>query len=241
MSLKGALDRICSNYDCGTATVSDGENDEDPSHGSQSDDDRAAGYLASQSNAILSAISQADDDDESSDEMAGAELEEDRNQRNLMAERNAKIMQNKWRRRGILCSEEEDNDESVILSQSKKNPYRRLAMQEQFTPPRKRSKTVVPETDDECEAGLNDPEEQSEEEKLMTSTLRRRYYQTRWQLVKKWSKDRHQEAEINRDIDAIMEQSLKDAGHRAEHVSKTKDTDRAYWKEAQVRCIAFFF
>jgi hypothetical protein len=38
-----------------------------------------------------------------------------------------------------------------------------------------------------------------------------------------------------------MEQSLKDAGYRAEHVSKTKDTDRASWKEAQVSCIAFFF
>ncbi len=49
MSMKGALDRLCRNYDSGTATVSDGrsENDEDPSHGSQSDDDRAAGYLAS--------------------------------------------------------------------------------------------------------------------------------------------------------------------------------------------------
>ena len=27
------LDRLCSNYDSGAATVSDGENDEDPSHG----------------------------------------------------------------------------------------------------------------------------------------------------------------------------------------------------------------
>ncbi len=47
-------------------------------------------------------------------------------------------------------------------------------MQEQFTPPRKRSKTVVPETDDECGAGLNDPEEQSEEEESMTPTPCRR-------------------------------------------------------------------
>ncbi len=85
MSLKGALDRLCSNYDSGAATVSDGENDEDPSHGSQSENDRAAGYLASKSHAILSAMSQADDDDESSDEMAGADLDDDRNQRNLMA------------------------------------------------------------------------------------------------------------------------------------------------------------
>ncbi len=34
--MTGALDRLCSNYDNGAATVSDGENDEDPSHGSQS-------------------------------------------------------------------------------------------------------------------------------------------------------------------------------------------------------------
>jgi hypothetical protein len=58
-------------------------------------------------------------------------------------------------------------------------------MQKKFTSPRKRSKTVVPETDDECEAILNDPGEQSEEEELMTPTPRRRYYQTRWQPVKK--------------------------------------------------------
>ena len=57
MSLKGARERICSNYDSGAATVSDGQNDEDPSHGSQSENDRAAGYLASQSHAIISAMS----------------------------------------------------------------------------------------------------------------------------------------------------------------------------------------
>ncbi len=172
MSRKAALDGICRNYESGAATESDGENDEDPSHGSQSENDRAAGYLASQSHAILSGMSQADDDDESSDERASAELEDDRNQRKLMAEGNAKIMERKLRRRGILCSEEEDDDEAVILSQLKNYSYRKLAMQEQFTPPRKRSKTVVPETDGECEAILNDPEEQSEEEEVMTPTSR---------------------------------------------------------------------
>ena len=114
-------------------------------------------------------------------------------------------------------------------------------MQEQFTPPRKKSKTFVPETDDECEAILCDPEEQSDEEELMTPTPRRRYDQKQWQLVKKWSKHRHQQAEINRGIDAILEQSLKDAGYQAEHVSKTKDTDRAYWKETQASYISCFF
>ena len=70
---------------------------------------------------------------------------------------------------------------------------------------------------------------------------RRRYYQTQWQLVKKWSKDRYQLAEINRDIDEILEQSLKDAGYRAEHVSKTEVTDHAYWKEAQANYMSCFF
>jgi hypothetical protein len=70
MSLKGALDRIYSNYESGAATESDGKNDEDPSHGSQSENDRAADYLASQSHAILSGMSHDDDDDESSDERA---------------------------------------------------------------------------------------------------------------------------------------------------------------------------
>ncbi len=158
-----------------------------------------------------------------------------------MAERNATITENKWRRRGILCAEEEDDDESVMQSQSKNNPYRKLAMQEQLTSPRKKSKTVVPEANDECEARLCDPEEQSEEEEIMTLTPRFRYNQTQWQPVKKWSKHRHQEADINLDIDAIMEQSLKDSGYWAEHVSKTKDTDHAYWKEAQVRYISCFY
>ena len=63
------------------------------------------------------------DDEDSSDEMAGAQFEDDRNQRKLMAERNAKIMEKKWWRRGYLCSEEEDDDESVMQFQAKNNPY----------------------------------------------------------------------------------------------------------------------
>ena len=77
-------------------------------------------------------------------------------------------------------------------------------MQDQFTSPRKKSKTFVPETDDECEAILCDQEEQSEEDESMTPTPRRRYYQTQWQLVEKGSKHRHQQAEINWNIDAIL-------------------------------------
>jgi hypothetical protein len=74
----------------------------------------------------------------------------------------------------------------------------------------------------------------------MTPTPRCRQFNTQWQHVQEWCKDTHQEAEINRNIDAIMEQSLKAAGYRAEHVSNTKNTDCAYWKEAHVRSIPFF-
>jgi len=238
MSTKAALDRLLNNYDSGAATVTDGENDEDPSHGSQSENESAGRYLASESHAILSRMSNDDDDGESSDDMASAEIEDDRNQRRLMAERNARIRQNKLRRRGLLCSEEEDDDESVILTQSKTNPYRKLSMQEQFTPPSKKAKTVVPESDEDREPACHDSEEQSEDEEVMTPTPRRR--RSQWQHVKEWSKDTHQEAEINRKIDAIMEQSLKDAGYRAEHVSNTKNTDRAYWKESHVRSFPLF-
>jgi hypothetical protein len=42
-------------------------------------------------------MSNDDDDGESSDDMASAEIEDDRNQRRLMAERNARIRQNKLR------------------------------------------------------------------------------------------------------------------------------------------------
>ncbi len=81
MSMTGALDRLCSNYDSGAATVSDGENDEDPSHGNQYENDRAAGYLASQSHVMLSAMSHDDDDDDSPDDKSSAEIEEHRKQR----------------------------------------------------------------------------------------------------------------------------------------------------------------
>jgi len=240
MTTKEALERLLSNYDSGAATESDGENDEDPSHGSQSENESAGRYLASESHAILSRMSNDDDDGESLDDMASAEIEDDRNQRRLMAERNARIRQNKLRRRGLLCSEEEDDDESVILTQSKSNPYRKLSMQEQFTPPSKKAKTVVPESDEDREPACHDSEEQSEDEEVMTPTPRRRRFHSQWQHVKEWSKDTHQVAEINRKIDAIMEQSLKDAGYRAEHVSSTKTTDRAYWKESHVRSFPLF-
>ncbi len=100
--MTGALDRLCSIYDSGAATVSNGENDEDPSHGSQSENYRAAGYLASQSHAILSVMSHEDDDHESPDDDSSVEIEEHRKQRDLMDQHNAAIMERKWQMRKII-------------------------------------------------------------------------------------------------------------------------------------------
>jgi hypothetical protein len=83
MLMFAAVDRLCSNYDSSmtrAATVSDGQNDWDPSHGS---------YLASQSHAFLSAMSRDYDDDESADDESRVEAEERRKQKGLMDQRNA--------------------------------------------------------------------------------------------------------------------------------------------------------
>ena len=121
---------------------------------------------------------------------------------------------------------DDDSDSASCPSPKKpKTPYRQLDMPQHFTPPRKQ-KVVVPASDESEQA------ETDEEQQL--SSGRKRVYKTNWSVVSSWSKDRIQEAEIRREVDAIMEKSLKDAGYRAEHVSKTKETDRAYWKEAHV-------
>jgi hypothetical protein len=100
---------------------------------------------------------------------------------------------------------------------------------------------IVPATDDECNPEEPAKEEEREEGKLMTPTPRqRRHYQTGWQLLKKMSKNRFQESEINRQVAQIMDRLLKDAGYPAEHVSKTKDTDCSYWKEAQALQVSFY-
>ena len=57
--------------------------------------------------------------------------------------------------------------------------------------------------------------------------------------VKSWCRRKMQDAEINFEIDSILEQSLKDAAYYAEHVTKTNATDRAYWKVATVSKIFF--
>ena len=58
-----------------------------------------------------------------------------------------------------------------------------------------------------------------------------------WRQVQVWCRKTQQDAEINREVDSILEQSLKDAAYYAKHVSRTTATDRAYWKAATVRLI----
>jgi hypothetical protein len=55
-----------------------------------------------------------------------------------MAERNTKIHKRKMKRRGLDYSDEEESEEMVG-----RTPYRKLSMQEKFTPPRKNSKQIV--------------------------------------------------------------------------------------------------
>jgi hypothetical protein len=61
----------------------------------------------------------------------------------------------------------------------------------------------------------------------------KRIYQTDWKVVEKWSTSITL-PEIDRQIDAILARCLRSAGYVVEHVAKTKDTDRSYWKEAHV-------
>ena len=55
-----------------------------------------------------------------------------------MAERNTKIHKRKMKRRGLDYSDEEESEEMVG-----RTPYRKLSIQEKFTPPRKNSKQIV--------------------------------------------------------------------------------------------------
>ena len=142
-----------------------------------------------------------------------------------MAERNERIRKRKMKRRGVDDSEVEESDE--IFG---RNPYRQLTMQEKFTPPRKKSKQFVPDSDE------NDVDDESGDDDDVSMCTPKRIYQTDWKVVDNWSTSLSL-PEINRRIDAILARSLRSAGYVAEHVAKTKDTDRSYWKEAHVSAL----
>ncbi len=108
-------------------------------------------------------------------------------------------------------------------------------MHEPFTPPRKKSTTVVCSSDEgseyDSEAGESDCDE---EEGSRTTTPQRSAPKTHWVEIKRWNKGTMQMSEIDHQLDAILMQSFKDANYFAEHVSKSKTTDQCYWKESHV-------
>ena len=117
-----------------------------------------------------------------------------------------------------------------------RTPYRRLAMPQKFTPPRKKSKTMVADSDESLRsvsANENSEEDESGDDDDVALFTPKRIYQTDWKVVEKWSTSISL-PEIDRQIDAILARCLRSAGYVAEHVAKTKATDRSYWKETHV-------
>ena len=127
-------------------------------------------------------------------------------------------------------SDEEMSDE-LDSELTKKTPYRKLSMPINFTPPHKKSKVLVRDSDEEDN---DENDDDDDDDDASTPLVPRRVITTSWKEIKVWSKSRHQLSDIDREIDGIMAQSLKNAGYHAEHVSKSKETDRAFWKEAHV-------
>jgi hypothetical protein len=152
-----------------------------------------------------------------------------------MAERHAKIRKRKLKRRGLDDAEEEESEE--IFG---RNAYRKLTMSQKFTPPRKKSKQLVPDSDESSpsENGNYEDDESGDDGDVALCTPNR-IYQTDWKVVEQWNTSMSL-PEINRQIDAILARSLRSAGYVAEHVTKTKDTDRSYWKEAHVSSLFNF-
>ena len=172
-------------------------------------------------------VSSDDDSSDSACSFAEAKMAEAR-----MAERNEKIRKRKLKRLNLEQSDEDEGEEMFG-----RTPYRKLLVQEAFTPPRKKSRPVVPDSE-EFSSSEDEDEDDSGDDGHRALYTPKRIYQTNWKLVERWSTSLSV-PEINRRIDAILAQSLKSAGYHAEHVSKSKDTDRAYWKEANVSFFVF--
>jgi hypothetical protein len=146
-----------------------------------------------------------------------------------MAERHARIRKHKLKRRGLDDSEEEQSEE--IFG---RKAYRQLAMPQKFTPPRKKSKIIVADSDESSvSANENSEDDESGDDGDVALCTPKRIYQTDWKVVEKWSTSISL-PEIDRQIDAILARCLRSAGYVAEHVAKTKATDRSYWKETHV-------
>jgi hypothetical protein len=78
------------------------------------------------------------------------------------------------------------------------------------------------------------PDSEEKEVVSRTTTPLRSAPKTSWVEFKRCNKSTMQMSEIDHQLDAIWMQSFKDANYFAEHVSKSKATDRCYWKESHV-------
>jgi hypothetical protein len=174
------LDALCS-YGSSNATASedDGGSGVDPSHGE---------FDMQKKNAVEGYV---DDSSDSSRSSINAR----------MAERHARIRKHKLKRRGLDDSEEEESEE--IFGRT---AYRQLAMPQKFTPPRKKSKIVVADSDESLRsvsANEHSEEDESSDDDDVALFTPKRIYQTDWKVVEKWSNSMSL-PEIDRQIDAIL-------------------------------------
>ncbi len=98
-----------------------------------------------------------------------------------MAERNAKIRKRKLKRRGLDDSDEEESEEMFG-----RTPYRKLSMQENFIPPLKKSKQIVPDSDENSSSdyGNYDDDERIDDDDVLFRTPKRIYH-TDWKVDQK--------------------------------------------------------
>jgi hypothetical protein len=225
------------------ATEDDGEAPVRPSHGALS----AICNYESEENS--SGTERSEYSEEANERIMEARQLEEEYLRNkaAMEQRHRNIEKRKLKRRGIGDENDsvfDDAESDADLRpgvKRRKTPYRSLPMESvPFTPPRKQRPPLVPDTDDEERGDSSDEEDEDDDmSRSQSSSTRKRLYKVQWSVVKSWSRRTMQDAEINREVDSILEQSLKDAAYYAEHVTKTNDTDRAYWKAATVSIIFF--
>ncbi len=95
-----------------------------------------------------------------------------------MAQRNARICKCKMKRRG-----QDGSDEDVSEDIFERNPHQKLTMSEGFTQPCKKSKLVVPDSDDSPASENENDEESVYEEDVIFPLLP--IYQTDWKVVQR--------------------------------------------------------
>jgi hypothetical protein len=141
------------------------------SHGSgdsnaTDDDGGSGGYPSQDMHKKVDVEGSVDDSSDSSRSLIDAR----------MAQRNAKIRKRKMKRRGLDDSEEAESEEYFG-----RNPYRMLSMPEKYTPPRKKSKQYVPDSDKSSpsENGNYEDDESGDDGDVALYTPKR-IYQTDW-------------------------------------------------------------